>query len=314
VNEFLQQNIIFSYIIIACFGLIIGSFLNVVIYRLPRILEADWFSQCIDFLKGQQASHTTIEPCPLCQHTTTPPQENQQNNAARSDKQRLFNLCWPPSHCPQCDQPIRAYDNIPLISYCFLRGKCRHCQHPIPKRYPLIEAMTALATFIVAWQIGFAMILIPALLLTYALLALSWIDFDHKILPDNITLPFLWLGLLVNSVTGFVPLQEALFGAVFGYLSLWSIYWIFKLTTGKEGMGYGDFKLLSLLGAWLGWKMLPFIILTSSCVGAIVGISIILLRLHKRSEPIPFGPYLALAGWIALLWGQPITQWYLAWV
>jgi len=310
--EYLQTHILIFYIIMVCFGLMIGSFLNVVIYRLPRMLEAGWISECVQFLKGQQAKAPKLTPCPLCEQTHDEVSSKAADPMDDSSSNAKFNLAWPASHCPHCKHAIRFYDNIPLLSYCILRGRCRYCQHRIKARYPIIEGITGLCTLIVAWQYGLQLSIIPVLLLTFALLTLSWIDFEHQILPDNITLPCLWLGLLLNSMSMFVPLNEALFGAIFGYLILWSVYWLFKLTTGKEGMGYGDFKLLSVLGAWLGWKMLPLIILLSSFAGAIVGITLIVLNKQAKGQPIPFGPYLALAGWIALLWGTPITNWYLS--
>lgn len=268
-------------------GLIVGSFLNVVIYRLPVMMEREWRCQCAELLE---------QPLP-------------------EEVSRPFNLVTPPSRCQQCQHPIKPWENIPLFSYLWQRGRCTACQTHISLRYPIIELSCALLSMIVAWQLGFGWSLLSVLFLTWALLALSMIDVDHQLLPDSMTLPLLWLGLLLNlwPETRFVPIEEAILGAVFGYLSLWSVYWLFKLTTGKEGMGYGDFKLLAMFGAWLGWQALPMIILMSSLVGAIIGITLIVVQGRDRNQPIPFGPYLACAGWISLLWGQHITQQYMVW-
>jgi leader peptidase (prepilin peptidase)/N-methyltransferase len=206
---------------------------------------------------------------------------------------------------------ITALENIPVISWLLLGRKCSNCQQPIAARYPIIELFTALASLMIAWHFGFGIQAAAALALTWALIAASMIDFDHQLLPDSITLPFLWLGLVLNLNDVFTDGASSVVGAVAGYLSLWTLYWLFKLATGKEGMGYGDFKLLALLGAWMGWQMLPVIVLLSSLVGAVVGIGLIVLRGRDRNIPIPFGPYLAGAGWIALLWGQEITETYL---
>ncbi len=268
-------------------GLIVGSFLNVVIYRLPVMMEREWRCQCAELLE---------QPLP-------------------EEASRPFNLVTPPSRCQNCQHPIKPWENIPVLSYLWQRGRCTACQTRISPRYPIIELSCAVLSMIVAWQLGFGWSLLSVLFLTWALLALSMIDVDHQLLPDSMTLPLLWLGLLLNlwPETRFVPIEEAILGAVFGYLSLWSVYWLFKLTTGKEGMGYGDFKLLAMFGAWLGWQALPMIILMSSLVGAIIGITLIVVQGRDRNQPIPFGPYLACAGWITLLWGQYITQQYMVW-
>jgi leader peptidase (prepilin peptidase)/N-methyltransferase len=266
------------------FGLAVGSFLNVVIYRLPKMLEAQWTRDCREHL-GEKA---------------TPPEET-------------FNLNRPASHCPACQHRIRAWENIPLISWLLLRGRCSHCKAPISPRYPIIELVTGLLSVAVATHFGFTIAGASALFLTWALIALSMIDFDVQLLPDNITLPFLWLGLLLSLSDTFTDPRSAIIGAAAGYLVLWSVYQLFKRITGKEGMGYGDFKLLALLGAWLGWQHLPQIILLSAFVGAAVGISLILLRGRDRNIPIPFGPYLAAAGWISLMWGDAINHAYLRW-
>ena len=265
-------------------GLLIGSFLNVVIYRLPKIMEREWNVFCAE-LAAQAAP------------------------AAET-----FNLVTPRSRCPSCASPVRAMDNLPLLSYVLLRGKCRHCNARISMRYPIVEALTGLLSGYVAWRFGVQWTTLAALVFCWALIALTFIDADTQLLPDQITQPLIWLGLLVNSGGLFTDLASALIGAVAGYLVLWTIYWLFKLATGKEGMGYGDFKLLAAIGAWLGWSMLPAVILLSSAVGAVVGIGLIALARHARSQPIPFGPYLAGGGIVALFWGQNLTQAYLAWL
>lgn len=262
-------------------GLIVGSFLNVVIYRLPKMMERGWRLQCAE-LTGQSSA-----PLPV------------------------FNLATPRSACPHCQHPIGALENIPLLSYLWLQGKCRACSAPISMRYPLIELASALLSSLAAWHFGFGLAGIAALVLLWILLVLTAIDIDTQLLPDDLTLPLLWLGLLLNLNGAFTSLESALIGAMAGYLCLWSVYWLFKLATGKEGMGHGDFKLLAALGAWLGWPMLPLIILSSSVVGAIVGISLIVATKMGRNVPIPFGPYLAGGGVIALFWGDEITQGYL---
>jgi leader peptidase (prepilin peptidase) / N-methyltransferase len=266
------------------FGLSVGSFLNVVIYRLPKMLETQWTQDCLEHLG--QPGETPAAP---------------------------FNLNRPASHCPSCQHKIRPWENIPVISWLMLRGRCSNCHNPISPRYPIIEAVTGLLSLTVAMHFGLSWATAGALLLTWALIALSMIDFDVQMLPDNITLPFLWLGLLLSLHGIFADTQAAIIGAVAGYLSLWSVYQLFKRLTGKEGMGYGDFKLLAMLGAWLGWQYLPQIILLSALVGAVVGVSLILLRGRDRNIPIPFGPYLAAAGWISLMWGDTINHAYLAW-
>lgn len=264
-------------------GLCVGSFLNVVIHRLPKIMEQEWHAQCAE-LQGETTS-AVAEP---------------------------ISLAKPRSRCPACGHPISALENIPLISYLFiLKGKCSGCGNPISPRYPIIEAATALLSAYAAWHFGPTLQTVGALLLLWALIALSAIDFDTQLLPDSITLPLLWLGLVFNLWGIYADLPTAVIGAMAGYLALWSVFWLFKLATGKEGMGYGDFKLLAALGAWLGWQMLPAIILLSSVVGAFVGISLIVVARHGRNIPIPFGPYLAAAGIIALFWGNAITQAYL---
>lgn len=267
-------------------GLTVGSFLNVVIHRLPMMMEREWRSHCAEI-----AEQDAQEP--------------------HNKSEEAFNLSTPRSRCPHCGHAITALENIPVISYLWLRGRCSGCAAKISARYPIIELITALLSIAVAWHFGFGWPALAALFFTWALIALTMIDFDHQLLPDSITLPFLWLGLGLSLWQVFVDSPTAIIGAIAGYLSLWTVYWGFKIITGKEGMGYGDFKLLALLGAWMGWQMLPVIILLSSAVGAVVGITLILVRGRDRNIPIPFGPYLATAGWIALLWGHDITSAYL---
>ncbi|KAF0206582.1 MAG: leader peptidase (prepilin peptidase) [Gallionellaceae bacterium] len=265
-------------------GLLVGSFLNVVIHRLPKMMERDWRAQCAE-LSGTEAK-----------------------------EEAAYNLSTPRSACPQCGHKIGALENIPVISYLLLRGKCKACQTPISMRYPIVEALSGLFSAYAAWHFGFGLAGVGAIIFVWALIALTCIDLDTQLLPDDITLPLLWLGLLLNLNGVFTSLPNALVGAVAGYLTLWSVYWMFKLTTGKEGMGYGDFKLLAAIGAWLGWQMLPLVILLSSVVGAVVGITLIVAVKHGRNVPIPFGPYLAGGGLIAMFWGAPLTQSYLQFI
>lgn len=265
-------------------GLLVGSFLNVVILRLPIMMDRDWRSQCTDLL-GIQSS--------------------------RGDSDPAISLTFPASHCPSCKAPIRPWENIPVISYLFLRGKCHNCGAPISIRYPLIEFTTALLSLLAVWHFGLTAQAIAAILISWSLVALTFIDFDHQLLPDQITLPLIWLGLLFNLEGTFTDLASAVIGAVSAYLFLWGIFQLFKLLTGKEGMGFGDFKLYAVFGAWLGWQMLPQILLISALVGSVIGVSLILIRGQDRNIPIPFGPYLALGGWIALYWGQDINHAYL---
>ncbi|MBC8118699.1 MAG: prepilin peptidase [Burkholderiaceae bacterium] len=265
--------------VVAIFSLAIGSFLNVLIHRLPKMMEADWHAQCAE-LEGRESAA-----------------------AAR------YNLLVPASHCPQCKAPLRMIDNVPIASWLALRGKCAQCATRISARYPIVEALTAVLSALIAWKFGLTWQMALALVFTWTLIALTFIDADTTLLPDDLTLPLLWIGLLAN-VWGFsVPLKDAVIGAAAGYLLLWSIYWLFKLSTGKEGMGYGDFKLLAALGAWMGWKALLPIVLLSSLVGAMVGIALIALARRGREIPIPFGPYLAAAGMIVMLTGDRLTRW-----
>ncbi|MGZ8289114.1 MAG: prepilin peptidase [Telluria sp.] len=261
----------------AVLGLLVGSFLNVVIYRIPKMMQRE-SDNYVAHESGKELPHTD-----------------------------RFNLMVPRSACPHCGHQITAMENIPVISWLALRGKCRACKAPISPRYPLVEAFTGLVSAAMVWHFGSGWMGLATLVFAWMLIAMTFIDFDTQLLPDDLTYPLLWLGLLVNLDGMFVPLREAVIGAAAGYLVLWGIYWLFKLVTGKEGMGYGDFKLLAALGAWLGWTMLPTIILLSSVVGAVVGISLIVFTKHGREKPIPFGPYLAAAGLIALLFGNQVS-------
>ena len=262
-------------------GLIVGSFLNVVIHRLPVMLERKWRAECAD-LAG----------------TPAPPAER-------------YDLTQPRSACPKCGHRIPALENIPLVSYLFLGGKCSQCKAPISLRYPVVEALAGAVAGYIAWRYGLSAAMLGALLFAWAMIALAFIDLDTFYLPDSITLPLLWAGLLFNAGGVFIDLRSAVIGAAAGYLVLWAVYWAFKFATGKEGMGYGDFKLLAAIGAWIGWKLLPLTILASSLVGAVVGIGMIVFAKHAREKPIPFGPYLAAAGLIAMFWGERITRHYL---
>ena len=283
VVEYLAANTPLLLTFAGLLGLAVGSFLNVVIHRLPKMMEREWRSQCAELLD-----------------TGTPPEQ-----------QQPFNLVVPRSRCPNCDHQITALENIPVLSYSVLRGRCSDCGWRIPLRYPVIELLTGLLSVLVVWQFGLTIGAAGALLLTWALVALSVIDFDTQYLPDSITLPFLWLGLAFNVAGIYTTTRESVIGAIAGYLVLWIVYQLFRLVTGKEGMGYGDFKLLALFGAWLGWTAVPLVVLLSSLVGAVIGIGLIVLRGHDKNIPIPFGPYLAIAGWVALMWGDWLLDAYL---
>ncbi len=291
--QYLSDNPLSFFIIVFFFSLAVGSFLNVVIYRLPIMLKREWKSDCLGFLAEE------LEDKEL------------QTKYSNTEDKTPFNLSVPRSRCPSCGHQISVLENIPVISWLFLRGKCSQCGAAISIRYPLIELTTALLSVLVAWNFGVQWFTLAAIILTWALIVLTVIDFDTQLLPDNITLPFLWLGILL-SLTGISPisLTDSVMGAIAGYLVLWTVYQLFKLITGKEGMGFGDFKLLALLGAWLGWQALPMILLLSALVGSIVGISLILLFGRDKNIPIPFGPYLEAAGFIAMLWGDQIKQAY----
>ena len=271
---------------IGALGLVIGSFINVVIHRLPLMLEREWRRECRQFL--ELAEEAPAEPA--------------------------FNLAVPGSHCPHCRKAIGPLENIPVVSYLLLKGRCSGCEARISLRYPAIELLSALLSFAVAWRFGPTAQMVAALALTWALLALSGIDLDRQLLPDVITLPMLWLGLLLSVANVFTDSTSSIIGAAAGYLALWLVYQLFKRLTGKEGMGYGDFKLLALLGAWLGWAYLPLIVILSSVVGAVTGILMIVLLRRDHRAPMPFGPYLAAAGWVALVWGDALNGLYLGWL
>lgn len=271
--EVLETSPTFAVIVALLFGMIVGSFLNVVIHRLPKMMENQWRSECMALLEQATADNVNEK----------------------------FNLLTPPSHCPKCDHKIRALENIPVVSYMIQRGKCRGCGTKISLRYPLVELITGLLSAWCMHYFGFGIAAVAAIFFSFALIALSAIDIDTQLLPDDITLPFLWLGIFVNIFGVFATLQDAVIGAIAGYMSLWSIFWLFKICTGKDGMGYGDFKLLALLGAWMGWQALPVIIIASSLVGAVLGGAILLLQKQDKSQPFPFGPYLAVAGWLSFV-------------
>lgn len=266
----------------ALIGLIVGSFLNVVIYRLPLMLQSRWNADCHEHL-----------------------------GLTNQNPENSISLSLPASHCPHCKAVIKAWQNIPVISYLLLKGRCSSCGVKIPFRYPLVELLSGLLTTAVIWHFGISMAGISATLLIWSLIALTFIDLDHQLLPDSITLPVLWFGLLLNTNSVFTDPVSAIYGATFGYLSLWVIFQLFRLLTSKEGMGFGDFKLLALFGAWFGWQLLPQIVVIASVAGALIGLAMILLRKHEREVPIPFGPYLAIAGIIAMFWGESINNWYL---
>ena len=284
--DYLAANPAALILVCVLFGLLVGSFLNVVIHRIPKMMEATW---------RQEARELLEQPPPKGEET--PP---------------IFNLVTPGSHCPHCNHRIRWYENVPVVSWALLKGRCSGCKAAISKRYPIIELLTALVAGLCAWRFGYDPWLIFMLYGSFTLLALAVIDLDTTLLPDDLTYPLLWAGLLA-AVLGISPvsLSDAVIGAMAGYLALWSLYWVFKLLTGKEGMGYGDFKLLAALGAWLGWQYLPVVVLLSSVVGLVFAVSMMASGSVKRDQGIPFGPYLAIAGWIALLWGEVIVSSYL---
>ena len=276
------------YTYIFLLGLLVGSFLNVVIYRLPVMMEKEFKKDYLEYFDAES------------------------EELAKLNAEPKFNLVVPRSRCPKCGHLISAMENIPVISWLFLRGKCRKCKLPISFRYPSIELLSAVLTLTVAFFFPPSWKLLGAILLTWALISLSFIDFDKMLLPDEITQPFLWLGLVINTVDGFVTVKSAVIGAVLGYLSLWSVYWGFKLITGKEGMGYGDFKLMAVIGAWFGYQMLPLAVLMSALVGAVIGITYKIVVKASASKPIPFGPYIAVTCYVIMLWGVQINDWYLS--
>lgn len=280
-SNLLQQNNALFIGLSIMFGLMVGSFLNVVIHRLPKMMEREWHHNCLE-LQGKEVP-----------------------------EQMPYNLSQPRSACPSCGHQIRAIENIPVVSYLALKGRCSACHASIGIRYPLIEALTGTLIGLITYKFGYTTTTAFAWIFTFALIALTFIDFDTQLLPDDITLPLLWLGLLFNLNTGFTDIKSAVIGAMAGYLILWSIYWLFKLIRGKEGMGYGDFKLLGAIGAWFGWKLLPAVILLSSGLGAIIGIALIVLTKRGKEVPMPFGPFLAIGGIVALFFGQQLAAFYL---
>lgn len=276
----LQHSPFFFISLCSIAGLMVGSFLNVVIYRLPKMMEREWRRQCAG-LYGEPVE-------------AGPP----------------FNIVIPRSTCPHCGHKITALENIPVASYVFLGGRCSQCHASISARYPVVEVLTGLVSGFIAWHFEYSFAAFAALIFAWSMIALAFIDMDTQLLPDDITLPLLWGGLLINLSDGFTDIRSAIIGAVTGYLALWLVYWCFKLITGKEGMGYGDFKLLAVIGAWLGWQILPLVILFSSLAGAIAGVGLIVVAKHGRHVPIPFGPYLVAGGLVALFWGNQINSAY----
>jgi len=281
ISTILQQNNTLFIALSIIIGLMVGSFLNVVIHRLPKMMEQEWHNNCLE-LQGKEIPIAT-----------------------------KYNLCQPRSACPHCGHNISALENIPIISYLALRGRCKGCKTPISMRYPLIEALTGALIGAISWKFGYTSITLMAWIFALALITLTFIDFDTQLLPDDITLPLLWLGILFNLNTGFTDLKSAVIGAMAGYLVLWSVYWLFKLIRGKEGMGYGDFKLLAAIGAWFGWQLLPAVVLLSSTLGAIIGIALIVVTKRGKEVPMPFGPFLAIGGIAALFFGQSLATLYL---
>lgn len=281
------------------FAATIGSFLNVVIHRFPVMMKREWQQECNQYLQEYHAEIVTKIGI------------DKLNTPIDSFPEK-YNLVVPGSACPKCKTSIKPWHNLPVFGWLMLKGKCAACHTPISARYPIIEFVTGLLIATLAWHFGPSWQFVFASILTFILVALTGIDLDEMLLPDQMTLPLLWLGLIINLNHTFASPTDAIIGAAAGYLSLWSIFWLFKILTGKEGMGYGDFKLLAVFGAWLGWQMLPLVILLSSLVGAIVGITMIVSKRLKQGNPIPFGPYIAAAGWIALLFGQQIVDWYLS--
>lgn len=279
-SQWLTQDIVSLYIIVTLLGLLVGSFLNVVIYRLPVMLKREWQRDCA------------------------------QLNGEAEPEQETFNICTPRSRCSHCQHQLGALDNIPLVSWLMLRGRCRYCKAGVSKRYPLVELSTAILSAVAVWRFGASPELMAALLFTWLLICMTMIDVDHLLLPDNLTFPLLWIGLLLNINGLFIPLSDAVIGAVVGYGILWSLFWAFKLLTGKEGMGYGDFKLLAALGAWFGWQAILPTLLISSVIGSIIGLSLMASRRLSSERVLPFGPALAIAGWLYLIWGKPLISWY----
>ena len=289
--DLVRQNPVIFYGVVAFVSLMIGSFLNVVIHRLPIMMERAWREGLEELSEGNVATEPA-DPAPV------------------TEKPESFNLAVPRSRCPSCGKEISAWQNIPIISYLMLGGKCASCKTPISKRYPIVEFVTMALSLLVAWQLGPTPQAALGIIVTWFFVAMTMIDFDHQLLPDSLTLPLMWIGLLAALIPVFTDLQSAVIGAAAGYMILWLVYQLFRLVTGKEGMGFGDFKLLAAIGALLGWQALPVVILLSSVVGAVVGVAIIAVTGRDKNIPIPFGPYLAAAGWIAMLWGDGLSNWY----
>lgn len=287
----------FFYSMVFILGLLIGSFLNVVIHRLPIMMEREWKAELHSYFDATEQQNSTAT-----------------NDTVETSEPTTYNLVVPRSACPHCQHQITALENIPVISWLIQKGRCTACGASISPRYPLVELLTGALSLMVASKFGVTIECVAALLLTWSLICLTFIDADTMLLPDQITLPLMWSGLLLASFGLFLPLQASLYGAAVGYLSLWSLYWAFKLITGKEGMGYGDFKLLAALGAWVGWAQLPIIIILSSLVGAVIGITMLKVQQKDQSQPIPFGPYLAIAGWLTFMYGDWISQQYWSYV
>ncbi len=306
----LQQPIVF-YTFIAVLGLVVGSFLNVVIHRVPIMLERQWYQQSIQYLlELKNQGRDDLKHFDSADQTI----DITVHSRSQAEPSQTYNLLFPSSQCPHCNIPIRFWQNIPLLSYIFLRGRCSNCDSSISPRYPIIELMTALLSLVVAYYFGFSIQTLAGLLFTWILIALAAIDMDTQLLPDNITLFGLWLGLLFSLLFVFVSPQQAILGGIAGYLFLWLIYWAFKILTGKDGMGYGDFKLFAMAGAWMGWSALPLVIFIASLTGAIWGICSMLLGLSTRENPMPFGPFLALGAWLTFIFGDQIMVLYLSWV
>lgn len=301
--ELFQYNALAFYGVVALVSLMVGSFLNVVIHRLPIMMERAWREGMEEFAASDNESSSLPADAPELA-------ENAADESVTKPEPEPFNLAVPRSRCPACGSEIKAWQNIPVVSYLLLRGKCANCQNPISVRYPIVEFMTMVFSLIVAWQLGPTPQAALGIVVTWFFVSMTMIDIDHQLLPDSLTLPLMWIGLLAALVPVFTDLQSAVVGAAAGYMVLWLVYQLFRIVTGKEGMGYGDFKLLAAIGALLGWQALPVVILLSSLVGAVVGIALIAVTGRDKNIPIPFGPYLAAAGWIAMLWGESLSQWY----
>jgi len=313
--EALQNNAVFFYGVVAFLGLFVGSFLNVVIYRLPVMMQNEWqeameeMAAEEDKLKSQSTDTDNEQPT-TTEHTAPTKDAPLETTTDGTEEKEAFNLSVPRSRCPECNNLITWWQNIPVLSYLMLLGKCHKCKTHISVRYPLVELVTMMLSLVVAWQFGPSLQCVAGIIVTWFLVAMSMIDFDHHLLPDSMTLPLMWFGILISFVPIFVDLPTSVIGAMAGYMVLWLVYQAFKLLTKKEGMGFGDFKLLAALGALLGWQQLPLIILLSSLVGAVVGLSLMAFTGRDKNIPIPFGPYLASAGWIAMLWGDKILTTY----